>query len=394
MNMHVDSNTTGTALIAIEDITPDNAPLIFGQNSLSRFVELARAEVVGEVPDLTTDKGRKRIASLAAKVARSKTAVDGAGRAYLKKLKEMPKTIEAELREFTADMDALRDEVRKPLNEYEAAEVARKDAIEDAVQGIIDLSTVLEDATSAEIEQQRANLQALIINEATYQERLEEAEEKRKYCIDTLTAALAKRQQYENEQAELVENRRKIAAMEEEARIKAAADKAVEDERQRVAQEQQAQRDADAQRIQLAEQEREQAKQDLILAEQRREQAERDRIAAEQRAEDDRIAAAQNAEYERQQAEQRQAQAAEQARQQEQQRQQRELDEQQRQQQARDNDKAHRGAINKAALEALMMVKTTPDGIVTLGDIMDDDALKQIIAAIIRGQIPNVSIKY
>lgn len=376
MNMHVDSNTTGTALIAIEDITPDNAPLIFGQNSLSRFVELARAEVVGEVPDLTTDKGRKRIASLAAKVARSKTAVDGAGRAYLKKLKDLPKGIEAELREFIADMDALRDEVRKPLNEYEAAEVARKDAIEDAVQGIIDLSTVLEDATSAEIEQQRANLQALIINEATYQERLEEAEEKRKYGIQVLVAAFDKRKAVEDQAAELERLRQEKAARDEQDRIKAAQQQAVEDERQRVANEQQAQRDADARRVQEAE------------------QRTRDAEARAQQEENNRIAAEENAERERQQAEQRQAQAAEQARQQEQQRQQRELDEQQRQQQARDNDKAHRGAINKAALEALMLVKTTPDGIVTLGDMMDDDALKQIIAAIIRGQIPNVSIKY
>lgn len=376
MNMHVDSNTTGTALIAIEDITPDNAPLIFGQNSLSRFVELARAEVVGEVPDLTTDKGRKRISSLAAKVARSKTAVDGAGRAYLKKLKEMPKTIEAELREFTADMDALRDEVRKPLNEYEAAEQARKDAIEDAVQGIIDLSTLEEDATSAEIEQQRANLQALILNEETYQGRLEEAEEKRKYGIQLLVAAFDKRKAVEDQAAELERLRKEAAERAEQDRIKAAADKAVEDERQRVAQEQQAQRDADARRVQEAE------------------QRTRDAEARAQQEENNRIAAEQNAERERQQAEQRQQQAAEQARQQEQARHQRELEEQQRQQQAREADKAHRGAINKAALDALMMVKTTSDGIVTLGDMIDDEALKMVITAIIRGQIPNVSIKY
>lgn len=392
MNMHVDSNTTGTALIAIEDITPDNAPLIFGQNSLSRFVELVRAEVVGEVPDLTTDKGRKRIASLAAKVARSKTAVDGAGRAYLKKLKDLPKAIEAELREFTADMDALRDDVRKPLNEYEAAEVARRDAIEDAVQGIIDLSTVLEDATSAEIEQQCANLQALIINEATYQERLEEAEEKRKYGIQVLAAAFDKRKAAEDQAAEVEVLRKEKAAREEQDRIKAAADKAVEDERKRVANEQQAQRDADAHRIQQAEQEREQARQDLIVAEQRREQAERDHIAAEQRAEDDRIAAERNAEYERQQAATRQQHAEDRARQQEQQRQQDEQAEQQRQQQARDNDKAHRGAINKAALDALMAVNSAAEG--QPASCLGEQQAKAIITAIIRLQIPNVSIKY
>ncbi|MNP93558.1 hypothetical protein D3C85_60830 [compost metagenome] len=373
MSKHADPKTaeaTGTAIVKIEDITADNAPLIFGHNSLSRFVELARAEVVGEVPDLTTDKGRKRIASLAATVARSKTAVDAAGRAYLKKLKEMPKGIEAELRQFEADMNALRDEVRKPLNDYETAEVARKDAIEDAVQCILDLAAIPDDASASEIECSLIDLKSMEIDAATYQERLEEAQVKQKHCIDTLTAALAKRQQYEAEQAELVESRRKIAAMEEEARIKAAADKAVEDERQRVAQEQQAQRDADARSLHLAEERTREA-------ESRAQQAERDRIAAEERAE-----------TERQHAEQR----AEQARLDEQRRQQEEQAEQQRQAQEREANRAHCGAINKAALDALLAVNMSADG--QPESFLSAAEAKAIITAIIRGQIPAVSIAY
>lgn len=367
MSKHADpkaAEATGTAVLNIEDITADNAPTIFGHNSLARFVELARASVVGEVPDLTTDKGRKRIASLAATVARSKTAVDAAGRAYLKKLKEMPKGIEAELREFITAMDALRDEVRAPLNEYEAAEIARKDAIEDAVQCILDLAALPDDASASEIECSLIDLKSMEIDAATYQERLEEAQVKQKHCIDTLTAALAKRQQYEAEQAELVESRRKIAALEEEARIKAAADKAVEDERQRVAQEQQTQRDADALRIKQAED--------------RANQAERDRIAAEELAETER---------------QQSAQRAEQARLDEQRRQQEEQAEQQRQAQEREANRAHCGAINKAALDALLAVNMTGNDDQEPSYLSAAEA-KAIITAIIRGQIPAVSIAY
>ncbi len=366
MSKHADPKTveaTGTAILKIEDITADNAPAIFGHNSLSRFVELARAEVVGEVPDLTTDKGRKRIASLAATVARSKTAVDAAGRAYLKRLKEMPKGIEAELREFIAAMDALRDEVRKPLNEYEAAEIARRDAIEDAVQGIIDLSTVPEGATSAEIEQQLADLQALIISVETYQERLEEAEEKRKYGLQLIGTAFEKLRAAEEQAAELELLRKQAAERAEQDRIKAAADKAVEDERQRVAQQQQEQRDADAQRIKEADE--------------RVAQAERDRIAADQRAEN-----------ERKQSDQR----AEQARLDEQRRQQEEQAEQQRQAQEREANRAHCGAINKAALDALLAVNLSAEG--QPDSFMSATEAKAIITAIIRGQIPAVAITY
>ncbi len=162
MSKHVDPKAveaTSTAVVEIEDITIEKAPTIYGKGILSQFVASVRAKVIGEVPDLTTDKGRKRIASLAAQVARSKTAVDGVGREYLKMLKEQPKVIEAELRNFLTDMDALRDEVRAPLNEYEAKELARKDAIEDAVQAIVDLYTLPEDCHSRDIRLRIAQLE-------------------------------------------------------------------------------------------------------------------------------------------------------------------------------------------------------------------------------------------
>lgn len=379
-------------LVTIEEISDVNAPTIYVKDGLKRFLDMTRAQVEGEVPDLSTRKGRERIASLAATVSKSKTAVEKPGRDYLRRLKAMPKTIEEELRIFVTEMDALRDKVRQPLNEYEAAEVARKDAIEDAVQGIIDLSTVIEDATSSDIEQQRANLQALIINEATYQERLEEAEEKRKYGIHVLTMAFDKCKAFE-EQNELLERMRKeIEDRAEQDLIRIAQEKAVEAERQRAAQEQQAQREADAQRVAQAEQAREQARKDLELAEERRLQAERDRIAADQRAEDNRIAAEKAAQHEREQADIRQKNAEEFARQQEQQRQQDEKDREQRQKEVREADKAHRGTINKAALEALLAVNMSASG--QPESFMSVIEAQAIIVAIVRGQIPAISIAY
>ena len=54
--------------LAIIEIAPDMAPSIYVENGLEKFLEQIR-ESVKEVPDLTTDKGRKRIASLAARAA-------------------------------------------------------------------------------------------------------------------------------------------------------------------------------------------------------------------------------------------------------------------------------------------------------------------------------------
>lgn len=375
MTVQVDGNTQGEQVLLIDDLSDDKAPVVFGHNKLGVFVAQVRAEVIGEVPDLATDKGRKRVASLAAKVARSKTAVDGFGRAYLKRLKEMPKAIEAELREFTTSMDALRDEVRKPLNDWEAEQAAKAAAQQAIIDQIVERYTVTIEETAEQIRGRLAALEAEPIPEAIG-DRLEEAELKVKHGITVLTETLSKVEKYEAEQAELERLRKEAAERAEQDRIAEAQRQAVEQERQRVAQEQQVQRDAEAQRLAQAEQ---QARE----AEQRAQQAEQDRIATEQRAEQERL-----------DGERRATEAAEQARLEEQQRQQEEAAELERQAQARAANRAHKGAINKAALEALMLVTTEPDGIVTLGEVMSDEALKQIITAIIRGQIPNVTINY
>ncbi len=78
-------------VITIDDISADNAPAIYVAGGLGQFFDAVKAEVTGEVPDLTTRKGRERIASLAATVSKSKAAVEKPGRDYLRRLKEMPK---------------------------------------------------------------------------------------------------------------------------------------------------------------------------------------------------------------------------------------------------------------------------------------------------------------
>jgi len=95
-------------LVSVDDISEENAPLIYVTDGLKPFIERVRSEVTGEVPDLSTKKGRDRIASMAAKVSKSKKAVENPGRDYLKRLKEMPKVVETELREFVNGMDDLR----------------------------------------------------------------------------------------------------------------------------------------------------------------------------------------------------------------------------------------------------------------------------------------------
>ncbi|QGU87047.1 hypothetical protein [Erwinia sorbitola] len=110
---------TDTTEIAVLEIKPEQAPSLYVANGLERYLELIRQQV-NEVPDLTTAKGRARVASLAAQVSRSKTLIEKPGRDYLRHLKESVKPAEAELRRFVTECDTLRDEVRLPLTEWEA----------------------------------------------------------------------------------------------------------------------------------------------------------------------------------------------------------------------------------------------------------------------------------
>ncbi|WP_054883601.1 hypothetical protein [Pseudomonas sp. NBRC 111130] len=368
-------------LITIEEISEANAPAIYVAGGLQQFIELVKGEIEGEVPDLTTRKGRERIASLAAKVSKSKAAVEKPGRDYLRRLKEMPKVVEAELREFVTKMDTLRDETRRPLTEWEAAEDARIDRHNDRLNWLKTLADDLGELSSLHIKGLIAEAEGMQLG-AHWEEFEAEAANTKDKVLSTLRAALQKREQFEAEQAELARLRREAEECAEQDRIRAAQEAAVEAERQRVAQQQQAEREAAARREQelidqAAAQEREAENQRLQLKLQA-EQAERARVQAEA----DRVATEQRMEQERQDAARRQEQAAEHARQEERRRADAAAAEILRQQEARERDKAHRASINRAALDAFV------------SGGMTEECAKQAITLIAQRKIPNIAISY
>ncbi|HEK1767528.1 TPA: hypothetical protein SMR47_001447 [Pseudomonas putida] len=368
-------------LIAIEEISEANAPAIYVTGGLQQFIDLVKGEVLGEVPDLKTRKGRERIASLAAKVSKSKTAVEKPGRDYLRRLKEMPKVVEAELRDFVTKMDTLRDETRRPLTEWEAAEDARIDRHNDAITHMKDLAVELGALDAEQLQARLTELSAFQLGEA-WEEFEAEASRAKESSMSTVQAAITARQKYDTEQAELARLRREADERAAQDRIRLAQEAAVEAERQRVAQQQQAEREAAARREQelldqAAAQEREAENQRLQLKLQA-EQAER----AAAQAEADRQAALRQAEEERQAAARRAEDAAEQVRQEERRRADAAAAEIVRQQEARERDEAHRRAINRAALEAFM------------AEGMPEACAKQAVTLIAQRKIPNIIIQY
>jgi len=332
---------TETTDLAVLEIKPEQAPALYVPNGLEAYLEQIRQQV-NEVPDLSTAKGRARVASLAAQVSRSKVAIEKPGRDYLKRLKELPKDVEAELRRWVTECDTLRDEVRRPLTEWEAEQerIAAEKAAEDERLRIEEEARLqaIKDAEKREADHEMA----LLLNDKFDREAAEanaEAERQRAAHEEEIRRQAAEQARIE---AELAAQREREAAAKREADLQAAKEKA----------------EADAKAAQ--------------------ERAEREAREAQERAEKQAQEARERAEREKQaaiEAEQRKAREAEAAR----------LAEEKRiadEAAARAADVAHRKAVNNKALADLVAVGLT------------EEMARSAITAIAKGEVSAIRITY
>lgn len=330
---------------------------------LDPYIERIRAEVTGHVPDLTTDKGRKAIASLAFKVRKAKTALDVLGKEQVDRLKEIPKLIDAERKRMRDEMDALAREVRRPLDEWEQAEEQRVAMHKTGIDWFRLRAEENRDLDSTELRATIAEVEGMVVDES-YEEFEAEAHRAKARALDSLTQALAAREKYEAEQAELAELRRKQAEQEQREREERIAREAAERAKQQAEAKAQAEREAAGRREAEAKAAAEKAERDRLEAIERQKQAEAraeaERLAAEQRAKEA-AEAARQAELKRQA----DAKAAEEA-----------------EQRRREANKRHKASVNNAAMAAF----------VEHG--LPEECAKQAVVMIAKGLIPAVRIQY
>ncbi|EOI6410808.1 hypothetical protein ACMU9R_004668 [Yersinia enterocolitica] len=215
-----------TGLVVI-DIKPESYPTLYVTNGLDKYLNQIR-QAVNEVPDVTTAKGRARIASLAASASRSKTAIEKPGREYLRHLKEQPKIIEAELRRFVIECDEIRDETRRPLTEWEAEQDRLKQEAEAKKKA---------EQLAAEIEV--AHEMALLMNDAFDRDakaKADEVERLRKAHEEFIAQQAAEKAKREVEEKakrdiEAAEQRERDAKLAQERAEQTAKDAAAKAER-------------------------------------------------------------------------------------------------------------------------------------------------------------------
>jgi len=98
---------------------------VFNGNNAESLISDIEKEVRSFVPDVSTAKTRKDIASLAAKVSKSKVFLDGLGKDLVAGWKSQAKVVDNERKLVRDRLDILRDETRKPLTDYETEEKDR-----------------------------------------------------------------------------------------------------------------------------------------------------------------------------------------------------------------------------------------------------------------------------
>lgn len=363
--------STKTELAAVPP--KETALAVFSaEKGLEPWLQKIRDEVRAFVPDTSTAKGRAAIASIAHKVAKSRTALDDAGKKLVAELKEVPKLIDAERKRMRESLEALQEEVRRPLNEWQAAEDARVVQHQAVIKHIENTDTAgmsaaligakIQDLDSCEINQELEEFEA-------------DAHRAKAASLIILRQAMQDQEKLEAEQAELIKLRAEKEAQDQKARETRIAQEAADKARIEAEQKAQRERDAEAKRAADEKAAAEKRENDLRLAaaesERKAEQARREKIESDQRAE-----------RERKEAAERQEKAVEEARIAEQKRADAAAAEIVRQQEARAADTAHKSKIMGEAKVVIMSMNVT------------EELAKALVMKICRGEVPNITINF
>lgn len=361
-------------LIVLQPIT---AVAVFGKEGGSESViDAIRKQVEALKLDISTSKGRDQIRSVARKIASTKIALDEEGKTLKSDMQKTVDLVDAERKKIRDALDEMKEQVRKPLTDWENAEKKRVQDREDRISVISSLVKFEVEPTVDHIQIRIDQLSEL--SSFDWQEFLMRASETisaTKYELELLLASRIKYDQDQEELERLRKEQEELARKHREEQIaREAADKARKEAEEKSA----------------AEAKAAQEKSDK----EKREAAERE--AAERKAKEDAIRAAEESEAKRKEdaerAEREKKEAVELAAREERERIEAERVVAASQAAAREADKKHKAKINNEVLTALLTVVTE---IEFQNNRVDFSVIaKAIVIAIAYGKVPHTKISY
>lgn len=205
---------------------PDTPVLIaaYGDDAkMEAILKRIETDALAVAPDLSTATSRKAIASLAFKVARSKTALDDIGKDISEEARKKVDTVNAKRKAARDRLDALKAKVRAPLDEWEATEAQRVADLEDRLRDFTDDLPGL-DASSDEIASTIDEIEQIPVDD-TWAEFKDRAAAAKTGTLNVLRDLLEKAKVREAERAELERLRAEKEAREEEDRRRQAEER-------------------------------------------------------------------------------------------------------------------------------------------------------------------------
>ena len=210
--------------ITLSTLEQVNPLVIFKKGGMSSILSAIRSEVLSDLPDTSTDKGRKEIAANAYKVAKSKVFLDTLGKQLADDLNAKLKPINAERKLARDTLDDLKCEVRQPLTEWEQDQAqikAKAEAVEAAEKLAIQVGVDYEMAVLMDGEYNRqlaARIEADKKAKAAYEDQLKsQAAAQAKLEAETAAKALIEKAEADKKAAEQeAANQRVLAKLEKE----------------------------------------------------------------------------------------------------------------------------------------------------------------------------------
>lgn len=221
--------------IAVESHQIEAAYKTAGINKIIAAITGA-AKSRAETCDPSTESGRKEIASIAYQVARSKTAIDDQGKQLGEGYRKIVQSLNEDRRKARESLDALKDEIRKPVTEYEKRENDRIEGHHAAIAFIENAGRDLDEVIDIAALQNRHKAANSTFEQRDWQEFAKRAGETFELTAGRIEKAIAQREAEAQAKAEA------------EAKAKAEAERLQKEREERIAKEatERAKREAEA----------------------------------------------------------------------------------------------------------------------------------------------------
>jgi len=398
--------SVGAELATVQSLQAITPVEFFKPNGSDPLISAMKEEVRkrAESLDISTAAKRKQLASLARQIGSAKNRIDEKRKELVADTKKSLREIDAEGLRIWNDLEDFQEEIRQPLTEWENAEKERIAGHESAISHIhtIAMLTSELDCIPAVIEAKISEI--LIISRRNFEEFSKPAQVAIDQALGSLQSALAREKEAIAQREELERLRREETERKAREREEAIARQAKEEAERKA-------RDREEELRRQAEDERLRIEEERFLAEARAKQAEAERIAAEERAareladaerrrEEERLRLEQEKQEALRQAEERRIQeekaakerAAEARKKAEEEMQEaieaerlrvaQEKLKEAREADARARNRANQAKVNREALAAMVEVG------------IPEEFGKKLIEAIVKKQIPHISIAY